>query len=71
MTLPWSGAKLLIYYLATNIAAQEIMNGEIKIPATVIPPEPPPIPEEHKDNPVFQQVYKKFVELHKEFLDSL
>jgi hypothetical protein len=71
MTLPWSGAKLLIYYLATNVAAQEIVNGEIKLPASVIPPEPPPIPEEHKDNPVFQKVYEKFRELHKEFLKSL
>lgn len=71
MTIPWSGAKLLVYYLATNIAAQEIINGEIKLPPAVIPPEPPPLPDEHKDNPVFQKVREKFRALHREFLKSL
>jgi hypothetical protein len=71
ITIPWTGAKLLVYYLMTNVAAQEIINGKIQIPPAIIPAEPPPIPEDHKDDPVFHKVFEKFKELHAEFLKDM
>lgn len=65
ITLPWAQAKLMAYYLAINIAAHEMDEGPIRIPESMIPPEPPPPQESQKE--IFE-----FIKAHRQkFLDSL
>src|SRR5580698_4093433 len=40
ITVPWAQAKLLIYYLQLNVGIYEKIFGKIKIPDSVLPPEP-------------------------------
>src|SRR5438270_12412186 len=40
INLPWLQVKLLSYYLNVAVAIHETENGKIKIPASVMPPNP-------------------------------
>jgi hypothetical protein len=71
ITVPWTAAKLALYYLATQVAAHEITNGKIEIPAAVMPPEIQAPPEHLEGDPVFQRMQDKFRELRAEFVKSL
>ena len=67
ITLPWAQAKLMAYYLAANIAFHELHNGPIRVPESMIPPEPPPPTKSGKDEALFQ-----FIKEHRQkFLESL
>ncbi len=41
ITVPWSQAKLMAYFLLINIAVHEDANGEIALPPAFLPPRPP------------------------------
>jgi hypothetical protein len=71
MTIPWAAAKLALYYLGTQIAAYELVNGKIQIPPAVVPPEPPPPPEAYKNDPNIQKIRGKIMQLREEFLNGL
>jgi hypothetical protein len=71
ITLTWAAAKILAYYLNINVIAQEIINGKIQIAPSVVPSEPPPIPEEHKDDPAFQRLRQKYMESYAAFVKDL
>jgi hypothetical protein len=71
ITLPWTGAKLALYYLATQIAGHEAVNGKIHIPEAVLPPEPPPLTPEQKHDPNLPKIYAEFKRLHDEFMKDV
>lgn len=71
VTIPWTAAKLLIYYLATQVVAHEIANGKIVIPPGVMPPEPPALLDEHKGNKTIEKMQAKFKELYAQFIKEL
>lgn len=61
IAIPWLQAKLLIYYLLVNVGIYELGHGRIKIPKSLIPPHPPSLTDEEKDDPMFEKV-RDFVE---------
>jgi hypothetical protein len=71
MTLPWAQAKLMAYYLAINIAAHELREGPIKIPASMLPQAPPPPPQSAKDDPNAQALFEMIKEHRQKFIESL
>jgi hypothetical protein len=70
VTLPWVQAKLLSYYLQVNLAAYEAEQGRIRIPASVAPPEFPPVPPELENNPQVQAVREFGCKLREGLLSS-
>jgi hypothetical protein len=40
MSVSWLEAKLLAYFLTVNLVLHQTQNGEVKVPASVIPPRP-------------------------------
>jgi hypothetical protein len=71
VTVPWTIAKLTLYYLATQIAGHEIVNGKIHLPEAILPAEPPPLTEEQKHEPNLPKIYAEFKRLHAEFMKGL
>jgi hypothetical protein len=66
MTVSWVQAKLILYYLQTNIAGFEHFHGEkIKIPDDVLPP---PVPEPTDDIPKVRQMHEIFKKIREEFI---
>jgi hypothetical protein len=71
ITIPWTLAKLALYYLGTQISGYEIVNGKIFIPQAVLPPEPPPLTDEQKLDPNVVKIYAEFKRLHGEFMKNV
>jgi hypothetical protein len=71
MNIPWVQAKLLLFYLGVQVAINEKINGPIRIPKTVLPPEPPPLPEQFKDNPLALELRAFADKMRKDFIASL
>ena len=72
VTVPWTQAKLMFYWLKGHIEAHEMVNGEIHMPSSLIPPELPPLSEElKKSDPNAERVYALFDRIRKEFIESL
>jgi hypothetical protein len=71
ITLPWAQAKLMAYYLTVNIAVHEQQSGPIRVPESMLPPEPPPPPEDLKGSPAHQALIAFVREHRKKFLESL
>jgi len=42
MSVSWIQAKLLAYYITVNLVIHQSQNGNIQVPAVVIPPRPDP-----------------------------
>lgn len=70
MNLSWPEVKLLIYWMQVHLAGYEKENGKVKIPATAIPPEIPPISPQF-DNPKGREVFDMIRKMRAEFLASL
>jgi len=49
VTLPWPQVKLSAYYLLLNVAWQEILNGPVTVPRSVMPTVDPPTGEAATD----------------------
>ncbi|HEX4002935.1 MAG TPA: DUF3467 domain-containing protein [Candidatus Acidoferrales bacterium] len=60
VTLPWSLVKLALYQLQAQVNLYEEIYGKIKITADILPPAPPPLTDEQKQNPVFLKVHEMF-----------
>ena len=72
ITVPWTQAKLMVYWLRGQIEAHELANGKIHIPPPIIPQPLPPLTEEiKKSDPNAEAVYAIFNRLRDEFISSL
>ncbi len=72
ITVPWTQAKLMVYWLKGQIEAHELANGKIHMPPSIIPPPLPPFTEEmKKSDPNAEAVYNIFNRLRDEFISSL
>ena len=71
ITVPWAIAKLAVYYLGTQIAAHEVMNGKIAIPQSVMAPPPPPLTGEQRADPNMKKVYEEFTRLYEAFIKGV
>jgi hypothetical protein len=71
ITLPWAQAKLMSYFLELNIANHESQMGKIPFPASMIPPEPPPLPESLQNEPEAKAFREMVMARRQRFLDSL
>lgn len=66
VTVPWSQAKILCYYLRLNLAFHE-QNGPIPMSPRVTPPKPiPPTAEELKNDPHGMAFYELVKKIHAE-----
>jgi hypothetical protein len=71
ITLPWEQAKLMMYYLALNIAARELQTGaKINIPPSMLPPQPD-APSGVDDTAVNRTFFEIVKDHRKKFIDSL
>jgi len=64
ITMPWGVAKILSHMLIVNIAAFELQFGQIHIPPSVMPPEPPE-PTGDLDNPINRTLYNMTQQLRR------
>ena len=72
ITVPWTMAKLMVYWLRGQIEAHELANGKIHMPPAIIPPALPPVTEEQKkQDPNAETVYAIFNRLRDELVASL
>jgi hypothetical protein len=71
VTVPWAQAKLMLYYLAINVAAHELQaGGPIQIPPSMLPPEAV-APSGSDDTPI-NRTFFDIVRDHRErFLETL
>jgi hypothetical protein len=70
--IPWTQAKLLVYFLKGQILWHELQNGKIHIPPAVMPPEPPgfELTEEQKNDPQITELIETFKKFHAELVAS-
>jgi len=70
VTLPWTQAKLLSFWLRGQIESYEMTNGKVRVPANVIPNEMHPTEEQKKSDPNLEKVYELFNRLRSEFVED-
>ena len=68
ITLSWLQVKLLIYFLQVNLAFNELQNGNVNIPLSVMPPAPDPLAPEGANDPVAQAQREKVIQLREKLL---
>jgi hypothetical protein len=67
VTIPWLQAKLLYYFVRVNVAYHEHDNGQMKIPASVLPPMPiAPTKEQAEKDPDWLEMY----EIHRKIYEE-
>lgn len=71
ITIPWTQAKVFLYFLRLQVAGHELANGTITLPKAVIPPEVvKPTAEELKQEPAAAKVYEAFTRIRKEMFSN-
>ncbi len=71
ITVPWALAKMMIYYLAVNVIAQESQNGQITIPPIHLPPAiEPPTDEQSKQLIDAEKLHAQLKDLRDRFLSG-
>jgi hypothetical protein len=70
VTIPWTQAKLLLYYLRANVEGNELVNGKIQIRKELLPPEPPSLTPEQEKEPLAKEMHELFLKLRAEFLET-
>ncbi len=68
VTIPWTQAKLLIFYLRVHVKAEEMQDGKIRIRPEVRPTEPAPPTEEQAKDPSYVELYEFVKKLREEFI---
>jgi len=72
VTVPWSVAKLALYYLNVNLQFFELYNGRIPIPANQVPPPfPQPTEETLKTDPNAMKVFELASKVREQFISEL
>jgi uncharacterized protein DUF3467 len=72
ITLPWTQAKILSYWLRGHIEAHEMVNGKIHMPPSIIPAEvEAPTKELKQSEPNVERIYAVFNRLRDELIASL
>ena len=72
ITVPWTQAKLMIYWLNGQVKAHEIANGKIDIPDSIIPPPLPALTEDLKKmDRNAEAIYNMFGQLRDEFITHI
>ena len=64
LTATRAEAKILRYLLSQNIAVYEAFEGKVFIPFGMLPPEPPALKPEQKDDARAQAIHEAMVKLH-------
>ena len=67
VTIPWVQAKLLAYYLQSNIAVHEVANGTIKVPAALLPSSVA-APADYDTNQTSRAMYERVETIRRAFL---
>jgi hypothetical protein len=70
MTIPWTTAKLMLYYLQLNIVVHELENGKIRINPRVYPMMPPPLTPEFDNNELAKAAHELAVKMRAEFISD-
>jgi hypothetical protein len=71
VTVPWSVAKLALYYLELNLKFFELYNGQINIPASQIPPPfPEPTQDTLKTDPNAMKAFEIANKLREQFISE-
>ena len=68
ITLPWTTAKLMLYFLQLNIAFHELEAGKIWINPRVCPGSPPPLTPEQENNGLMKATRELALKMHAEFI---
>ena len=72
MSVAWLQVKLMQYFLNLQIGIYEMQHGTIKVPSSVLPPEPqPPSDEDLKKYPFAYQAYEYIKKAREQFISSL
>jgi len=71
ITIPWSVAKLALFYLRAHVESAEIQIGKIALRKDVIPAELPPLTPAQEADPDAKRLHKLIQKLRKEFVTSL
>jgi hypothetical protein len=71
VTVPWSVAKLALYYLSVNLQFFELYNGKIPIPPNQVPP-PFPEPTQHtlETDPNAMKAFELANKLREQFINE-
>ncbi len=67
LTVPWSAAKLAIYFLHVNVLFHEALNGKIKLPPSQMPPMFE-APAEVLNDPAQKKVYDEINAVREQFI---
>jgi hypothetical protein len=70
ITLSWLQVKLMIYFLQVNLAFNELQNGKVSIPPSVMPPVPELVPPESADDQEAQTHHQKVMELREQLING-
>lgn len=71
VTVPWTQAKILMFWLRGYLEFHEKTQGKVIIPPNGIPPEvTPPSEEQKKSDPSVEIAYEIFKRLRNELLES-
>jgi hypothetical protein len=70
ITIPWSVAKLALYYLGVNLRIFEVYNGTIPIPPNQIPPPFVGPTDETAGDPHAAKVFELATKLREQFLND-
>jgi len=68
ITLPWSQAKVLLYFLELHVAAHELTNGRMLIPQGLIPELPIPDKEMLDQDPNVMRMYRTLSKVRERFI---
>jgi hypothetical protein len=70
VSMSWIEAKLLSFFLQTQIAAHELEDGKILIPPRILPEEVKALPPELADNPMAKQAQDFYSKLRESLIAS-
>jgi len=68
MSIPWTTAKLMLYYLQMNIMGHELEEGKIKVNPRVYPQEIPPLDPTLAGNEMAKVARERAVKMREDFI---
>jgi hypothetical protein len=71
VTLPWTVAKLALYWLRVQVEAMELQSGKITIRQDLLPPEPPLLTPDQENTPLAKELRELILKIRAEFIAGL